>query len=279
MVQMQDNRKQLAVKCFYANTCDTGTLKGKFEIIILTLKAMIKTIRERVVFENKFATIYNNDVRFESGNEGTHIKLDRASKGGAQVLAITKNGDLVLIKNFRYAAGRSFIEIPAGGVELHETSIDGAVRELAEETGYKARRLTHIGTMHREASYDGSGSTLYIGWDCEPIDGIEKDINECIEEVQLLPFKLWPSLLTRIEDVDPVCLAAVGMLIEVIGRHMFDECAEDVSSSYIMGAYCAGSGLAISANPFRNTEAETSEYIEWDKGWYGFHDHKLKVAH
>lgn len=67
--------------------------------------------------------------------------------GGAAVLPILDDGRVVLLRQFRPAAGGVIWEIPAGRLEAGETPAHCVSRELAEEAGYRARRLEPLAEM------------------------------------------------------------------------------------------------------------------------------------
>lgn len=61
--------------------------------------------------------------------------------GAVVILPITCNGDIVMIRNYRYTIEEELCELPAGTREAGEEPLDTAARELAEETGYQAKSL------------------------------------------------------------------------------------------------------------------------------------------
>ena len=67
--------------------------------------------------------------------------------GAAVILPILDNGMLLLIKQWRRAAGEILIEAPAGVLEAGEPKIACAMRELQEETGYSAKTITPFGKI------------------------------------------------------------------------------------------------------------------------------------
>lgn len=67
--------------------------------------------------------------------------------GGAAVLPVLDDGRLVLLRQFRPAAGGMIWEIPAGRLEPGEAPADCVARELREEAGYRAGRLEPLGEM------------------------------------------------------------------------------------------------------------------------------------
>jgi ADP-ribose pyrophosphatase len=68
--------------------------------------------------------------------------------GAVVLLPLLDDGRLVLIRNYRIAAGERLIELPAGTLDPDEEPLQAAGRELAEETGYQARRLELLITFY-----------------------------------------------------------------------------------------------------------------------------------
>ncbi len=67
--------------------------------------------------------------------------------GAVVLLPLLDDGRICLLRNYRVAVGQTLIELPAGTLEPHESPAETALRELAEETGYRAGRLEHILTF------------------------------------------------------------------------------------------------------------------------------------
>ncbi|MDA9208504.1 NUDIX domain-containing protein [Octadecabacter sp.] len=104
----------------------------------------IKTTRENLVFENEFLRVYNNDVLFPSGKAGTYVRTRWAAPHGVGALPIW-NGNLLLMRNYRYSEDRMSVEIPQGFGIIDSAPEDDIQRELHEEIGCKADALVPIG--------------------------------------------------------------------------------------------------------------------------------------
>ena len=63
------------------------------------------------------------------------------------ILPLDDNGDIVMVRQYRSAAGRELLELPAGVIEGAEPPNDAARRELREETGLDARELVELGSF------------------------------------------------------------------------------------------------------------------------------------
>ena len=93
-------------------------------------------LSEDVVFAGSRKRIARRRFRRSDGSEGDYeVELHGPV---ACVLAVTGDGDLVLIRQFRAGPNRVLHDLPVGFVDDGESPLDAAVRELAEETGYRA---------------------------------------------------------------------------------------------------------------------------------------------
>ncbi|OYW21545.1 MULTISPECIES: NUDIX domain-containing protein [unclassified Sphingomonas] len=106
----------------------------------------IETIKERIVYENAYITIYDDLVRFPDGREGTYLKSRWKAPHGAGVVAIIA-GEVLLVVNYRYQDGGQSIEIPQGFGLPGATPAEDARRELREETGLEAMTLEPLLTI------------------------------------------------------------------------------------------------------------------------------------
>jgi ADP-ribose pyrophosphatase len=68
--------------------------------------------------------------------------------GAVVLLPVLDDGRIVLERNYRMAAGKHLIELPAGTLDPGEEPPQAAARELTEETGYRARRLELLATFY-----------------------------------------------------------------------------------------------------------------------------------
>jgi ADP-ribose pyrophosphatase len=86
-----------------------------------------------------------DEVELEDGRRARREVVEHP--GAVAIVPVLDNGDLVLVRQFRYAVGRALLELPAGTREPNEPAERTAARELREETGYEARHwelLTHF---------------------------------------------------------------------------------------------------------------------------------------
>ncbi|MBX3395852.1 MAG: NUDIX hydrolase [Phycisphaerae bacterium] len=101
----------------------------------------------QTVFRSRKFSVIRTDIPTSDGGTRS-VDLIR-HPGAVVVLPLLANGDIVLIRNFRYTLGRELWELPAGTLDREgESTIAAAARELEEETGYRAGALRAIGEIH-----------------------------------------------------------------------------------------------------------------------------------
>jgi len=110
------------------------------------LTGRARLLSSKTVYNGKVFWVTSDDV-LEPG--GIRVRRDVVRHNGSVViLAIDArrnpdDPDILLVRQYRHAAGQFLLELPAGRIEPGEKLIPAAKRELLEETGYKARKWSH----------------------------------------------------------------------------------------------------------------------------------------
>lgn len=101
-----------------------------------------------LIYDGKVLHLYKDEITLPDGSEG--IREYCAHNGGVCVLPLTDDGDVLCVRQYRYAHGKVLLEIPAGKLEINEKAdIRGAaLRELREETGATCDELIYLGEMY-----------------------------------------------------------------------------------------------------------------------------------
>ena len=127
------------------------------------------------------------------GANGQIIQRDLIFHPGAVViLPILANGDVVLLRNFRFVLNETLWELPAGTVEPNEPLLECAKRELLEETGYTATRWKSLGYLYASPGVLDEKLHLFVAEDLtpgqqqlEPDEKIEPVIVPYAEAIQM----------------------------------------------------------------------------------------------
>lgn len=101
-----------------------------------------KVLSSDLIFQGRVFALKRDRVAEPSGIEATREIIEHP--GSVVVLPALPGGKIVLISQYRHAAGQYLWEIVAGHKEPNEDPVEGARRELLEETGYTAKRITRM---------------------------------------------------------------------------------------------------------------------------------------
>lgn len=110
------------------------------------------------------------------------------------VIAVTKSGQLVFVRQFRFGIWANTLEIPGGALEPGEDPATAATRELEEETGYRAGRIESLGAVHPNPAFQTNRCHSFLALDCEKVHAGKQDSGEDIA-VELYRREELPRLL------------------------------------------------------------------------------------
>lgn len=101
------------------------------------------------------------------------------------IVALTADRQIVLIEQYRHAAGEVQLEIPGGVVDAHkgESPIEAASRELAEETGYSCAKLLFLGRHRPNPALQNNWVHTFLAMDCQLTGSTKFDAGENINTV------------------------------------------------------------------------------------------------
>ncbi len=144
-----------------------------------------KKLTEQTVYEGKIFTVRHATVELPNGSESTRDSIEH--HGGAGILPLDSEGNIYLVRQYRFGIGRELLEIPAGKLEPGEDPLETAKRELTEEVGFMPQRITPLGQMELSPAYLSEITYLYLAEDLTPCKA-DLDEDEFLEVVKM-PFE------------------------------------------------------------------------------------------
>lgn len=118
-----------------------------------------KRIDGECIYTGKIINITVDTV--ELPNKSTAKREVVGHPGGVTVLPLTDNGEIVMVKQFRYPYNEALLEIPAGKLEYGENPFEAGKRELREETGVEASNYIDLGVMYPTPGYCAEKIYMY----------------------------------------------------------------------------------------------------------------------
>lgn len=119
-----------------------------------------KTLSTKRIFDGQVINLRVEQIEQPDGRTAPREIIEH--NGGVGVIAVTENREVFMVSQYRLAARRMMLEIPAGKLEKGEDPLECGKRELTEETGYKAEKFTHLGEFFVSPGYCEEKINLYL---------------------------------------------------------------------------------------------------------------------
>ena len=125
-----------------------------------------RVTKSDLIFKGKVFNVQVDEIEYDSGNKG--IREVAVHPGGAVVVAVTEDSKIIMVNQFRYPLQKNIFELPAGKLEYNEDPYNCAVRELEEETGYKAKKIKKLGQIYTTPGFCTELLHIYLAEDLIP---------------------------------------------------------------------------------------------------------------
>jgi ADP-ribose pyrophosphatase len=118
-----------------------------------------KIISSEIHHKGSYFNFKTDRVLMDNGNE---IVRDMVDHPGSVAIIPIIDDDLILLRQYRYPAGKELLEIPAGTLEKNESPQICAARELTEETGYAASSWSKLLSCYMTPGYSNEKIHIYV---------------------------------------------------------------------------------------------------------------------
>lgn len=154
---------------------------------------MERRIDSKTIFDGKIVRLTVDRARLPDGGEA--IREVVYHPGGVGILPLDDSGNVTLVRQFRYPIQQLLLEIPAGKLDPGEDHRTAAVRELGEETGFEAARLTYLGYTLASPGFCDEALHMYLA------QGLTRK-NQHLDEDEFLDLVVMPfdELVRQVMD-------------------------------------------------------------------------------
>lgn len=183
--------------------------------------ARARVLSSKVVWEGPLFRVLRDRIV-----EPTGLRSERdiiRHNGSVVILAVDrsrskKNPWIVMERQYRHAANQFLWEVPAGKLEAGEDPLEGAKRELAEETGYQARKWRPLVTYYASPGFLGEAMLVYLAEDLYAYDGEARPDEDERIELRLVRLSDILKMIEKGAIHDGKTLSAVLMYAWMQGR-------------------------------------------------------------
>lgn len=171
-------------------------------------KKQLPTILDkRIEAKSKLFCIESVDLRFSNGVERTYERMKPSGRHAVMMVPVTEQGDLLLVREYAVGTERYELGFPKGLIDEGEMPIEAANRELKEEIGFGAEKLTALKELVLAPSYFSSKMTLFVVQGLYP-ERLEGDEPEPLDIVRW-PLSQASELLHHLDFSEARCISAL----------------------------------------------------------------------
>jgi ADP-ribose pyrophosphatase len=163
-------------------------------------------LHRQFFYQARKFSFHGNRIRLPNGAEGdfTHVQ----HPGGAMVVPVTPEGELILLRQYRFAVQGRLLEFPAGTLEIGESPVTTIKREIEEETGHQAPDWIDLGEFFLAPGYSDEIIYAFLAKGAVPIANQPPgDADEDIEVVFMKPSE-FEQVIAKGASIDAKTLAA-----------------------------------------------------------------------
>lgn len=170
-----------------------------------------ETISSELKYQGIIVDLHLKEVRLPDGQTA---KREVVTHPGASAVLARDKDELILIRQYRKPIEVELLEIPAGKLDPGEDPLDCAVRELEEETGYRALNMEKVGRIYTSPGF--SDEVVHLFYADDLVEGVLNRDDDEFMELERIPVKEIPSLLSQGKITDAKTLAALAFCRERI---------------------------------------------------------------
>lgn len=141
-----------------------------------------KPLSSKSVYDGRLLHVREDRVTLPDGKEATREYI--VHPGAVVVVPLLDDGDVLMVRQFRYPLHREFFELPAGKIDSGEDPLGCGQRELLEETGYAAKSWHYLATIHPCIGYSDERILVYLARGLSE-HGHRRDADEFLDNLRM----------------------------------------------------------------------------------------------
>ncbi len=162
-------------------------------------------LKSEILMKGRAFAIRRDHLKTPDGRETTFDIIEHG--GSVVIIPVDENGNVLLVRQYRHATGGELLELPAGTLDGDEDPDACAAREIREETGMAAGKLTRLGDFYLVPGYSTEFMVVFLATDLS-YDPLEADADEFLS-VESVPIAEAIQMAVRGEMPDAKSLAAL----------------------------------------------------------------------
>ncbi|MEZ8052117.1 MULTISPECIES: ADP compounds hydrolase NudE [Vibrio] len=183
----------------------------------MTKRTKPEILAQQTVAQSKLFSIESLDLRFSNGEERTYERMKPSGRNAVMMVPITEQGDILLVREYAAGTERYELGFPKGLIDPGEQPNEAAIRELKEEIGFGANKLTPLKEVILAPSYFSSKMTLFIAEELYP-EKLEGDEPEPLDIVRW-PLAQAEELLTHLDFCEARSITALLLALRVLNNN------------------------------------------------------------
>lgn len=168
-------------------------------------------IDSRRIYEGRKARLRVDAIQLPGGRTSEREILEHHAV--AAIVPLDEDGCVVMVRQYRLAAEKVLLEIPAGVIDPGETPEEGAQRELAEETGACAGMLTKLAEFYVSPGISTEVIHLFLAEDLQPASAVTDEDEDIV--IQRIPLSTAVLMAERSEFADAKTITGVLLAARV----------------------------------------------------------------